>query len=53
LVIIAGNDRLVLALLVRRLRRASSTSRGAALAGAWLRLAGRLRPGAGLTSGGA
>jgi hypothetical protein len=36
--VIAGNQRLVLTLLARCLRRAGGASRGAALAGAWLRL---------------
>jgi hypothetical protein len=48
LVVIAGNERLVLALLARRLRRPTGSSRNA-LAGAWLRLTGRLPPGARLT----
>src|SRR5208337_5082453 len=39
LVIIAGNQRLVLA-LARRLRRAAGSSRDVALAGAWLLLTG-------------
>jgi len=49
LVVIAGNERLVLALLARRRRRAVG-SRDAALAGARLRLTGvssRTRPGFG------
>src|SRR5262249_48961540 len=51
LVVIAGNERPVLALLARRLRRAAGASCDAALAGARLRLAGRLPPGAWLTWG--
>ncbi len=51
LVVVAVDERLVLALLARRLRRAAGTSRDAALAGAWLLLTGRLPPGAGLILG--
>src|SRR5207302_366438 len=46
---IAENQRLVLALLARRLRRAAGSS--VALVGAWLLLTGRLRRSAGLTLG--
>ena len=53
LVVIAGNQRLVLALLARRLRRAAGRSRDVALAGAWLLLTGRLPRSAGLISGSA
>ena len=51
LVVIAGNQRLVLALLARRLRRAAGSSRDVALAGAWLLLTGRLLRSAGLILG--
>ena len=51
LVVIAGNQRLVLALLARRLRWAAGSRRDVALAGAWLLLTGRLLRGAGLTVG--
>src|SRR5215831_6274535 len=51
LVVIAGNHRLALALLARRLRRAAGSRRGASLAGAWLPLTGRLLPGDGLILG--
>jgi hypothetical protein len=40
--VLAGNQRLVLALLTRRLQRAAGSSRAGALAGAWLVLTARL-----------
>src|SRR5262249_43146938 len=51
LVVIAENQRLVLALLTRCLRRAARGSCDVPLAGAWLLLTGRLLRGAGLTVG--
>src|SRR5205807_2493572 len=51
LVVIAGNQRLVLALLARRVRRAAGGSCAVAMAGAWLVRVGRTLPGAGLIVG--
>ena len=53
LVVLAGNPRLVPALLTRCLRRAAGRSRDVALAGARLPLTGRLLRSAGLIAGSA